>query len=139
MSEKLIFTFRFLLFLKPQVKSQDIQQDENNKVSIAGMFHGEITREELLNASELKLNNDLSQFHIISFTMVFGSTEDSLLFLENKKDGRLTDAMRDVIGKTKRKYILVFSHITCANTNGASLGLDKVEIEFNVLAKISSK
>ncbi|MEO8085704.1 MAG: hypothetical protein ABI763_02730 [Bacteroidota bacterium] len=73
MYKKLIFAFLFLLFLKTQVRSRDVQQEENYKVTIAGKFHGEITREELLNAGELKLNKELSGFHIISFAMVLGN------------------------------------------------------------------
>jgi len=134
MYKKLAFTFLLVLFLKAEVKSQDTEQSEKYKVTIAGKFHGEITREELLNAGELKLNKELSEFHIISFEMVLGSGPDSLLFFTNKRNGELTDEMKGEISGTKKKYDLFFMQIICANKNGASLKLNNVELQFIVRA-----
>ncbi len=109
---------------------QDLLQDENADVTIAAKYHGKITKEELLQDDELHLNKSQSQkFHIISFHMSLGSSPEKLCFFENRENNKLTSEMLEAIRNINGSFILVFSGITCASSQGSILRIKHI-LEF---------
>jgi hypothetical protein len=93
----------------------------NEKVNIAGIGSGDISKEALLNSNGLSLYNKASStYHITFFKMTLFVSGNKPIELENKNNGQLTAEMRAAIKDAPVGSKLFFEFIKCVDKNNFS-------------------
>src|SRR6185436_9547214 len=91
----LIFLFACMFSLHAQYKYKGFIKE---KAYIAGKNEGTISRDEILNASELVLEDSVkNKYKIISFKMTIVVPGKNIIEIANSSGGKINDAMKDAL------------------------------------------
>ena len=96
----------------------------NEKVNIAGIVSGDISKEAMLNSKGLSFDDMASlTYHITAFKLTMIIRDATPKAFSNEKNGELTTEMRNAIKSAPVGSKIYFEYIKCADKNNLAHSL----------------